>query len=264
MPTRTKERDMTQQEIQTTVTTIQQMQSDRRRAIKARIRITNMVQAEIARALGYTSDMEEKAGAKIWTKAGKVIAAVLDPFKKKPEGAKAPKGCEEVADVFRIMILHLHEIAKDFKAQQLQCEKLMIKMIEKLPIAKWIKGVRGISLLGAAVLIGETGNLSNYDSKSKVWKRLGLAVFNGKAQRKARGEEGIEQGYSPFRRSVAWNIGENFVKQGDTYRKIYLAHKEIQLARDITRGHADNRAKRYATKKFVADLWKVWNGMELV
>ena len=39
----------------------------------------------------------------------------------------------------------------------------------------------------------------------KVWKRLGLAVFDGRAQRRTRdAEKAVEQGYSPRRRSVSW------------------------------------------------------------
>ena len=81
----------------------------------------------------------------------------------------------------------------------------MAKLAKQLPAYEWVKGVRGFGDLSFARIIAETGDLSGYANPGKVWKRLGLAVFDGRAQRRTRdAEKAVEQGYSPRRRSTSW------------------------------------------------------------
>ena len=111
-------------------------------------------------------------------------------------------------------------------------EKAIIKAVKKLDVWSWVEAQRGIGALSFACLVGETGDLSNYSTVSKVWKRLGLAVIQGGRQRKVKDKDlAIEMGYSASRRAVVWNIGEGFTKQkeneekgrvGGHYRDVYL------------------------------------------
>lgn len=159
-------------------------------------------------------------------------------------------------------------------------EKTLKKLAKQLPVWEWAKDVRGCAELSLAQIIGETGDLSGYDNPSKVWKRLGLAPYNGRAASTwrtcggATADDWVEMGYSPARRSVVYNIGECFVKAGGPYRELYDQFKEEYAAREwcgrchnkgdkgdrehCTKAHVHNRAKRKAEKRFIRDLWAAW------
>jgi len=152
-------------------------------------------------------------------------------------------------------------------------EKLMEADAKKLPIWPRVKATPGFGPLNLACLIGETGDLTNYATHSKLWKRLGLAVINGERQRRVPGAAAIEHGYSPSRRSVMWNVGQclfkaqsqrvdkstgRILKPAGPYRLGYDVRKELELARVKTRAHAHNRATRYMEKKLVRNLWRAW------
>lgn len=160
--------------------------------------------------------------------------------------------------------------------QRSDCEKQMKKMAKELPVWSWVKEIRGFGELSLAGIIGETGDLNNYSTPSKLWKRLGLAVINGGRQRKVAGVEALEHGYAPHRRSLVWNLGDTMIKGvirkvndddgEDTgervslneYGAIYLARKAYESERVETKAHAHNRAKRYMEKRLILDLWKAW------
>ena len=160
--------------------------------------------------------------------------------------------------------------------QRSDCEKQMKKMAKELPVWSWVKEIRGFGELSLAGIIGETGDLNNYSTPSKLWKRLGLAVINGGRQRKVAGVEALEHGYAPQRRSLVWNLGDTMIKGvirkvndddgEDTgervslneYGAIYLARKAYESERVETKAHAHNRAKRYMEKRLILDLWKAW------
>ena len=62
------------------------------------------------------------------------------------------------------------------------------------------------------------------------------------------------------RRSLMWVIGDNMIRAtkpggNEPYRAFYEAEKAKQLAKGISLGHANNRAKRHMTKKLLCDLW---------
>lgn len=169
------------------------------------------------------------------------------------------------------------------KAQRTEVEKQMVEVAKQLPVAKWVESVRGLGLLGLASIIGECGDLSNYPTVAKVWKRLGLAVINGERQQKKAGAEAIEHGYSPSRRSVVWTVGESLFKSGGHYadvlreRKAYEKRKAEEQGLIVcpfakipkipkkgkedyrSDGHIHNRAKRYMEKCLIRDLWEAWN-----
>jgi len=160
--------------------------------------------------------------------------------------------------------------------QRSDCEKQMKKMAKELPVWSWVKEIRGFGELSLAGIIGETGDLNNYSTPSKLWKRLGLAVINGGRQRKVAGVEALEHGYAPHRRSLVWNLGDTMIKGvirkvndddgEDTgervslneYGAIYLARKAYESDRVETKAHAHNRAERYMEKRLILDLWKAW------
>jgi hypothetical protein len=158
----------------------------------------------------------------------------------------------------------------------------METLAKGLPVYPWVKGVRGFGELSLATIVGEAGNLSNYATKSKLWKRMGVAVFDGIRQgglkKGAAAEEWIAHGYNRERRSMLWVIGDSIIKQQvrkvkdadgkDTgerksigpYGAVYLARKAYELARDpeIKPIAAHRRAQRYMEKRLLRDLWQAW------
>jgi hypothetical protein len=174
-------------------------------------------------------------------------------------------------------------------------EKRLDKLAQGLPVADWVKGVKGLGMGGLAAVIGEAGDLSNYPNPGKLWKRLGLAVIQGERQQKKSGPDAIEHGYSPSRRSIVWNWGDAMLRAKGDYQPVYLERMgvEVEKARaeglvvatsaketveswvkrglpeptkvprlDLKKhrscGHIHNRAKRYMEKRIIRDLWRAW------
>lgn len=174
--------------------------------------------------------------------------------------------------------------------------KEMEKLAATLPVFPWCQAVRGFGAVGLAVIVAEAAgpdahNLSDYPTVSKLYKRMCLAVFDGKRQgglsKAAPKAEWIRHGYSRERRSRMWNVGHALVRQnGDgRYRHIYLARKEYERERAeaaglkvvpapkipkgresefMSVGHIDKRAQRYMEKRLLKDLWIAWRQTDMV
>jgi hypothetical protein len=154
-----------------------------------------------------------------------------------------------------------------FEAKEAEALKELTKLAERLPV--WLsfgKDVRGFGAGSLAVIVAEAGDLGNYVSVAKLWKRLGLAVMGdvrqGGLSKGASKDAWIEHGYSPKRRSRMWNIGDALIKgnRDGRYRTFYLARKEYEVARnpEISKIHAHRRAQRYMEKRLLKDLWWAW------
>ena len=164
-----------------------------------------------------------------------------------------------LADVAFGAIFPLIEARKGLEKHRKAVEKRLEKLAASLPVAPWVDSVRGFGLLSLAGIVGEAGDLSAYANPAKLWKRMGVAVMpDGGRQRRIAGDEAIEHGYSPSRRSLVWAIGDCLIKQGDAYRSIYDVRKVLEAERVETKGHAHNRAKRYMEKRLLLDLWRAW------
>jgi hypothetical protein len=116
------------------------------------------------------------------------------------------------------------------------------------------------------VIVAEAGDLNNYANPAKIWKRMGLAVFDGKRQgglpKTASAEEWIAHGYTRKRRSLMWNIGDALIKgnRDGEYRTLYLQRKDYEVARDpeMKPIQAHRRAQRVMEKALLRDLWVAW------
>lgn len=158
------------------------------------------------------------------------------------------------------------------RSQREELDNTLFKMAESLPIATWVKTVRGFGMLNLAKIIGETANyepetgrlrcIGDYKSVSALWKRMGLAVIDGERQQRKTGPLGIAHAFNPERRSVVWNLADTMIKankkEGDPYRASYEKEKARQLAAGLTKAHAHNRAARYMTKEALKHLWIEW------
>lgn len=130
--------------------------------------------------------------------------------------------------------------------------------------------VRGFGEASLAVIVAEAGDLHAYPSKSKLWKRMGVAVMDGVRQgglgKGASAEDWIEHGYNPQRRSRLWNTGDALIKgnRDGVYRSCYLARKKYELERDPAMApiKAHRRAQRYMEKRLLRDLWQAWRKVQ--
>lgn len=153
------------------------------------------------------------------------------------------------------------------------CERRLLALAARLPAAAWVEATRGAGMRSLAAIVGEAGDLSGYANPAKLWKRMGLAVIDGRAQRrvamprgadaKARAkalEEIARQGDSPRRRAIMHDVAVKLVMAGGEYADLYRTRKayEAERAPDMAKNHAHKRALRYAAKRLLRDLWRAW------
>lgn len=141
------------------------------------------------------------------------------------------------------------------------CQRELLKAAKQLPAAAWVQGVRGFGMPSFAAIVGEAGDLGSYDSVAKLWKRMGLAVIDGKSQRRVSdAAEAARHGYNPRRRSEMHVVGECILKAGGPYREVYDQRKayETERAPEMSKIHAHRRAMRYVEKRLLRDLWRAW------
>lgn len=150
------------------------------------------------------------------------------------------------------------------------CETAMREIARTFPVWERVAQIAGFSDFGLAVIVAEAGNdLSAYPHHMHLWKRLGLAPYNGKAGSwwVAKGgltdKEWEELGYSPRRRgTVAGVVGAPlfFAKADNAYGAIYTARREHTALThpDWTKAHSDNDARRIMTKALIKDVWHMW------
>ncbi len=172
-----------------------------------------------------------------------------------------------------LLVVHFKEFMRPFRLEKRRCEKEIQQIVQSWPIIGWLKDParRGFGVVGLGLVLGETGDLSQYANPAKVWKRMGLAVLDGKAQRrvagttKAKKVEAVSHGFSPRRRSLMHVIGDCLVKgnQDGPYRSLYLERKAYELERLPEEAKprlliSHKRALRYMEKRLLKDLWLAW------
>jgi hypothetical protein len=232
--------------------------------------------------LGWRKDLPDVDRARIAEQA----KLLIDCGEKVAKGKLHNLSDTEKFKEFEVIIL----VAIRSRAPTDEFEKIASKEMERLakslPVwAEFGEQIRGFGAGSLAVIIGEAGDLSNYSTHSKLWKRMGLAVMDGVRQgglKKTSGKDlWIEHGYSPVRRSRMWNIGDTLMRgnKDGRYRSAYLARKQYERERAdaaglvvapsakipakrkdefMSDGHVHLRAQRYMEKRLLRDLWKAW------
>jgi hypothetical protein len=283
------------------VADIRELQRKRTIVQKSRIMQENRLTAVVAGSLGYESSMTDKDRKRKFKEAGELIDRIDKTWKEAVKESGAQTDAEKADLQFRLnregkmdktsffVLPSLQGINSLWAAEQ-QASKKMEELAEQLPVAEWVKKPvqKGIGMLGLAIIIGEAGNLSDYDNPGKLWKRFGCAPFSKDGQTlmastwrtKKNGltaEDWTQYGYSPRRKSIAYQIGDRAKMQngrignGDgeredarlasgPYRARYDEKKaEAKVAHpDWTPLHLDRHAVMLAAKLVLKNLWIEW------
>ena len=228
---------------------------------------TNAAKALVRRYCGFDSNIEqdEAARKKINKRAEDLVECVL-----------AGKDlAEEESEIAKNVVVDLDVVAEALApllARRAIIEKEMRCAAHALPVYSWAKKVRGLGDLGLAVIVAEAGDLTRYPHVRMLWKRLGLAPYDGKAFSQWRTKGGLSAdewtaaGYAPRRRAeIHACVGEPLLKlQGNAgpYRLVYDQRREATAIThpDWSKAHSHGDAMRIMTKALIADLWSAWRG----
>lgn len=236
------------------VPSIVESQAHRVAVVRQQIRIDNAAGAMVRRAMGWQVGLPKEAGDRIKVEAARLVKVIHSAEPVPPEWAAVARSCLP-------FLLATREARVPFDKLRANTERQMESLARTLPVWPWVEAVKGLGPLGLAIIVGEAGDLSGYANPAKLWKRLGLAVFDGRSQRKATDPaEAARQGYNPRRRSAVWTVTDSLLRQKGPYRDLYDQRKAYELARapDMSRMHAHRRAQRYAGKRMLRDLWAAW------
>ena len=247
---------------------IQELQVRRVFYIRRINMMDNAMRALVRRMLGWRWEISEAERSKINARAARIVSALQS-------GKPLKDDDQRIGDAVRGDVMTVVAARTPLVAAREDVESAMRKMAQSMPVWAWGKDVAGFGPLGLAVIIGEAGDLSNYGTVSRLWKRLGLAVINGERQRKkTSAEDAIAHGYNPRRRAEIWScVGDPLFKHQSArvdketglvlrdpgpYRIVYDRAKAVFLERGKTKQHAHDHGMRLATKELLKDLWVMW------
>jgi hypothetical protein len=171
------------------------------------------------------------------------------------------------------------DLVKGLKTLERKQEKAISTEISVNPL--WVEHfskVAGFGPLLMANLYSFLGDCEQADTPSQVWRYAGLAVIDGKAERRTRGEQCH---FNPKLKTLCWKIGDCFIKQGKGYRALYdQFKKEYQkehpkpvvnptytetgkgFKKKYTKMHIHLMAMRKTLKVFLCHYWVVSRKMK--
>lgn len=238
--------------------------------------------ANIRTWLGWRKDLPEDQRKTIADQAADLIKCGEVIAKGKPHDLATSKLWEDFGDTVSMSIAsRSHSSAFEAVAT-----KNLERLAMSLPIwENFAKDIRGFGAVSVGVVIGEAGDLANYSTHSKLWKRMGLAVMDGVRQgglaKGAGAEAWIAHGYNPKRRSTMHVIGDVLMKvnKDGRYRTTYDTRKAYERERAaacglvvmpaakipakdkdryISDGQIHLRSLRYMEKRLLRDMWQAW------
>jgi len=247
-----------------------------------RKRLANALGAFLRRAEGWNRDLPAKEQNAILTR----VSAAVKAGERCIKTGELPDD-NDLFNKFDDLIIESLRGRAPFERMEHQALLAMNRLVRKLPVwTAWGVDIKGLGEASLGTIVGEAGNLSNFATHSKLWKRMGLAVIDGVRQgglkSNASAEKWIAHGYSGQRRSFVFVIGEVMIR-GGTYRAIYDSAKEFERAKAvaagkivepasartkadpehfISDGHIHKRAQRKMEKRLLRDLWRAWNAAE--
>lgn len=248
----------------------------RQGAIKAQTRLILQAKASVRFAVQQDDDYdtdEKKAAAR-----------------KRADGLFAEVAKDPMHELYPNIAPYLMAI-QPIEAQCEAYKKELARSVKRLPVYEWVKTVKGFGDVSFATIVGECGDIGSYSSFSALWKRMGVAVINGKRQgapgEGATSDDWINHGYRKPRRSVGyvarehviggmgkWRplMGEDVHANPDLtyYQRVYAERarlEAVKLELPITesdkgkesyRAHVAMRAHRYVEKLLLKHLYIEW------
>lgn len=239
------------------VATFVELQASRLFYIRAQQRLILSGKSLARRYLGFDPNTKDE---KLNARASQIVDAAL-----------SGKSVAEVPALAADLAVLANAIAP-LTAARKEIEKQMKRAARTLPVYPWAKAVKGLGDLGLAVVVAEAGDLGAYPKKGHLWKRLGLAPYEGKALSTWRGvknglsaEQWIEAGYKPTRRAEIHACVSDPLFRAQSvasgpYRAIYDRRKAVTQGShpDWTPMHHHRDALRIMTKHLIRDLWVAW------
>jgi hypothetical protein len=258
--------------------------------IRSKTAMINQTKAIVRSAICTDADYEDDNETTRETAFGKKPRRLTkDAQKRVADELKLIKG--DPAHRLHNMVMTYGANEERFEVQQSEIEKAMSKLARSLPAYGWVRSVKGLGDKSFATLVGECGDIGSYKSVSAVWKRLGLAVMNGKRQGApgdgATAQDWVDHGYSGKRRSVSWNarnqiiggmglwrpaFGEDVHANPDLteYQRVFAERARYESGKlgspvkcsdkgkESYSKHVINRAMRYTEKRMLKHLYLAW------
>lgn len=272
-----------------TVLMLEELRKRHRHAIRQRNRIQ---QAQVFFVNRFVSEPGLPAGE--FQKALRNAEKILKTFR--DTGDPGPIPVAVLGDI------EVHEQAlQPFATIVKEMDKSLAKEAEKLPIAEWWCGVRGLNSGGLGKLVGDAGYIGTFRKAAGLWQRMGLrnVRIDGKAyacssaepKKKLTAEEWVTIGYNGQRRSTVFQIVDSLLKAqqraSDKAKPLKAADRSklaprdrwvamgdygelaIQRTVDAMAAHPDWKAghllydrHRVVGKRLLADLLKEWKRLE--
>lgn len=169
---------------------------------------------------------------------------------------------EKITKIEKDYIEQLYGISKETSKTEEKYKKLMDAYLKNEELwNKWLGKIKGISSVLGSNLMKNFGYCENYQYVSSLWRHCGFDPDGAKGRQK-----GEKIHYNPKLKTLAWKIGDSFVKQRtQPYRDIYDSEKNRQLhlmeneAENAPKNklHADLRARRKMVKIFLQHYYLV-------
>jgi len=271
---------------ETPVSKLKESQRERASIIKITNAQKSQIIAYIARHLCYGTELPETKRKAVWEFAEKMYSSIAKDKKLEKYSTAVAEICkipiQDVIDICKVPVLAVETSITMLKDQRADIEKTMVSFAKLLPVYDWWISMRGRGAMGLAIIIGESGDLSNYSTPAKLWKRFGLAVIDdvrqGGLPKGSAAEAWISHGYCKRRRSVLWTIGDSLMKTNGKdgfYKQLYNETKIREAAKLLEMWiadgkekdkfkplHSHRRAQRNMEKRLLRHLWNKWNGIE--
>lgn len=137
----------------------------------------------------------------------------------------------------------------------------MKNSVKTHPAWPWISKVKGLGPTLSTKILGLIPDIESFTTASKIWRYAGLAVIDGKAEKRTKGEK-IH--YNPRLKSTLYLVAQSMMRSNSPYRRVYDDAKTYYEAGrpDWTKGHIHNAALRKMEKVFLVHLWEFWREAE--
>lgn len=259
---------------------IKDLQVFRKFVIKMEVRIVNTTTALAARMCGYNAN-DEASREKLWSRAQRIVRRELAGKEHDGEDVRVVAAIKSELVMAK---LALEPILK----RRAEIEAEMVEKAKALPLERFVSATAGFSWIALAVIVGEAGNLANYSTIRKLWRRLGYGMASGHESqaystwRKMGGlsaKDWEQAGYSPQRLGQIYGVvtvplmmHKKKNKYGAVYdarrAQTFITHPEWYVDKDGNQklnkdgeprsAHAKMDAERIATKALLADLRTEW------